>query len=544
MTRRRTALAALALTGLMLTGCAAGAPSSGGSSDEKTLTIFTSQTELDFDTAKSQGLAITTNGFFARRLTAWNISPDQPAEVVPDLATDTGTPSEDGRTWTFTLKEGLLFEDGSPITSESVKYGIERSFSSTLQGGLSYHKTLLEGAENYGGPFDGENLASIETPDERTIIFHLNAPYGDWPWIASTPAFAPVPLGEGTDASYGRDPIASGPYKIESNGQGTEAVLTRNENWDPESDTVRTAGPDRIVYKMGQDATVATQAIIANAGEAANAFGAQFVPPSQLAQAQADPNAKDRLVTSGDGAAQFLVINTERVTDLKVRQAIQYATDKNAYRVAAGGEIAGGFATALITPGIPGREEYEPYPAEPSGDVSKAQELLAEAAAPVTPLTLLVSDTQSAQAEAIQAGLARAGITVQIQTLDATSLTAATTDNTGDFDLTLASWQPDFPSASANIEPLFASSQIGNGNYNTSRYSNPEVDALIRQATESTDPEAAQQLWAQADKRIMQDAPVVPLIYSHNTFIHGANVENFFIGAFPAYPNYLAVTVK
>jgi len=107
----------------------------------------------------------------------------------------------------------------------------------------------------------------------------------------------------------------------------------------------------------------------------------------------------------------------------------------------------------------------------------------------------------------------------------------------------VSSWLPDFPSAIGNIQPLFASSEIGNGGYNISRYSSPEADALIQKATAETDATKAQADWVAADKRIMQDAPIVPLLYTKNSFLHGSNVRNFYVAAFPAYPNYLTVSL-
>ena len=162
------------------TGSASGTTVKGG-----TLNVLLSSTEMDLDPAKSQGLPTTTNGNIFRRLTAWKITDKGETKVVPDLATDTGKSSDDGKTWTYTLKNGLKFSDGTPITSKDVKYGLERSFADSLTGGLSYHKTLLEGAQDYHGPFDGQELSSIETPNDKTIIFHLNAPFGDWPWVVS-----------------------------------------------------------------------------------------------------------------------------------------------------------------------------------------------------------------------------------------------------------------------------------------------------------------------------------------------------------------------
>jgi peptide/nickel transport system substrate-binding protein len=547
---------AIAATSLALAACNANPSSTGsaptGSSGPAAkggaLTILSSSTTVELDPAKSQSLAITSLGLVERRLTTWDIEPRKPASVVPDLATTTGEVSDGGKTWTYTLKDGLKFADGSPITSADIKYGVERTFAAALSGGLGYHKGLLVGGDTYKGPYSGKDLSSVETPDAKTIVFHLKSAYGDWPWIVSMPGFTPVPKAKDTKpAQYGQNPAASGPYQVKSYKQGTSLVLERNPNWG--QDDVRTAGPESITFSLGQDDSVTAKRLIADAGDDKSAFGASFVPPAQLAEIQSNATAKQRLVTSDPGALAYLAMNTQQgaLKDLKVRQAINYAVDKKSYLLASGGEISGSYASTLITPGIPGRVEYDLYKADPTGDVAKAKDLLQQAGhASGLTLTLLVQNdpTSLGQAQAIQEGLKRVGIVVKLKPEDANEYYTDVSADKVSFDLTLGSWQPDFPSANGNIQPLFDSSQIGGGAYNLSRYSNPAVDALIAQATASTDPTKAQAIWAQADKKIMGDAPIVPLIYTRNSFLHGSGVENFFVAAFPAYPNYLKVSLK
>jgi peptide/nickel transport system substrate-binding protein len=555
MKRATTVGALLAATTLLLAGCNANPTTPAGSSTAPVtkggdLTILTAQTELSFDPAKSQSLAITSLGLVERRLTTWDIAPGQEAKYVPDLATDTGRSSNGGKTWTYTLKDGLTYDDGTPITSRDVKYGIERSFAPELSGGLGYHKSLLAGAADYKGPYGGKELSSIKTPDDKTIVFELNTPYGDWPWIASMPAFSPVPKARDTKpATYGEHPAASGPYVVQSYTQGVALKLARNPKWTASTDTVRTAGPDTITFKMSQDASVAAQALIADSGEAQTSFGAQFVPPAQLAQAQGNPTAKSRLVTSDPGALAYLAFNTSRgpLKDLKVRQALEYAADRQAFLLASGGEISGAAATTLITPGIPGRQQYDLYPAPATGDIAKAKQLLAaDGHASDLNLNLVVqNDSVSlAQGQAIQQGFAKAGVKVTLVPLDQNTAVERVTAGSGDYDMYIGSWQPDFPSPNGNIQPLFDSSQIGGGGYNISRYKNASVDAAIAKATGTVDQAQASSQWAAIDKKIMGDAPVVPLTYTKNSFLHGSKVQNFTIAAFPAYPNYLKVTLS
>ncbi len=504
-----------------------------------TLTILASDTDINWDPGRSQGMAVTSLALVHRRLTSWQIIKGKEAKVVPDLATDTGKASDGGRTWTFTLKDGLVAEDGSPITSTQIRHGVERTFTASLAGGLGYHKTLLAGTSGYTGPYKGKHLKSIETPDDKTIVFHLKAPFGDWPWIVSMPAFAPVPLSD-NPTTYTREPVASGPYRVAEYKQGVAATLKRNPKWTPSSDEVRTALPDTIVFSLGQDSPVIAQRLISDSGNDRNAFGAGMVPPAQLPQVTSNPQAKSRLAVGSAGPLQYLAINVERVKDVKVRQAIAYAVDRKAAATALGGEIGAAPATTYITPGIPGRQEYNLYPES----TAKAQELLKGKA--VGHLVLLVSNDEGtlALAQAVQQALQKVNISVKINPVESeTWIEKATQSDGSDYDLTIASWNPDYPSANANLQPLFASSEIGSGGFNLGRYHNAEVDRMLAEAA-ALPMDEAKEKWANIDRRIAQDVPVVPLVFRRNAFLHGSGVSGFFVDPFPAYPNYLVVGVQ
>jgi peptide/nickel transport system substrate-binding protein len=547
--------AAIALTALLAAcggannvsgpGTSASAPAAKGG----TLTILDSETTLTLDPAQSWSLAVTSSGLLWRRLTTWKIAPTGAPEVVPDLATSDGTPSDGGQVWTYHLKSGIYFSNGQPITSYDVKYGIERTYAPALSGGLNYQKPLIADTAGYTGPFSGKQLSSIVTPNSKTIIFHLNKPYGDWPWVVSTTSMAPVPVGAAPAATFGNHPITSGPYAVQSYTPGTSAILVRNKYWNAATDPNRSGGPSKIVWELNQDPTVEAQTLIADGPNAQDAFGADFVPPAQLAQVENDPAAKARLVTSPASPLEYVAVNVQspKLKNLKVREALEYAINRQSVVVASGGPIAAEPATTLITPGIVGRELYDLYPAGSTGDLAKAKSLLAQAGVHNLTLTLATPNDpiSTAISQAIQQAYSAAGINVQIKALSDNAWGALVTGNSASgYDLALSSWQPDFPSAMDNIEPLFASDMIGNGNYNISRLSDPNVDALISQAEGIINPTAAGKVWAQADKAIMADAAVVPLVYNRNSFLRGSNVQNFYIGEFPAYPVYTAVSLK
>jgi peptide/nickel transport system substrate-binding protein len=514
-----------------------------------TLTILDSETTITgLDPALSWSLATTSSGLLFRRLTTWKIGRTGTAQVVPDLATSDGTPSDGGSVWTYHLKSGIYFSDGQPITSYDFKYGIERTYAPALSGGLNYQKPLIADTAGYTGPFSGKQLSSIQTPSASTIVFHLNKPYGDWPWVVSTTSMAPVPVGKAPAATFGKHPITSGPYAVQSYSPGNSVVLVRNKYWSAASDPNRSGGPSKIIIQLNQDPTVEAQSLISDGPNAQDAFGADFVPPAQLAQAENNPSAKARLVTSPASPLEYLAVNMQspKLKSLQVRQALEYAVSRQAVVFASGGTIAAEPATTLITPGIAGRVQYDLYPAGSTGDPAKAKSLLAQADVHGLTLTLATGNDpiSTAIAQAVQEAYKTAGINVVIKPLDSNAFIALVTGNSASgYDLALSSWQPDFPSAMDNIEPLFASDMIGNGNYNLSRLSDPHVDALMNQAEGTIDQTAADALWAQADKAIVADAAVVPLIYNKNSFLRGSNVQNFYIGTFPAYPLYTAVSL-
>ena len=534
------AAAALTATALVVTGCSAG-----GGDDDNTLHVLTTATTIGWDPATSVDLPTTWLGLVGRRLTTWEVGDGGTPEVVPDLATDTGTVSEDGLTWTYTLKDDIFFEDGTPITSADIKYGVERTYAPELAGGLAYHKGLLADDTDYTGPYDGADLASIETPDDTTIVFPLTTPYGDWPWIVSMNPFIPVPADKDDPETYGVDPIASGPYQIESNKDGAQTVLTRNEHWSSETDSVRLADPDRVVFQQGQDLTTATQTLISDVGDAKHSIISDPLGAAELALVDADPSTAGRVSTSDAGTLWYLAMNNDRpaLQDVRVRQALEYAIDRASIVTAVGGELAAKPATTLIAPGIPGQRDFDLYPAGDSGDVDKAKQLLAEAGyADGLTLELWVANTDEAQAQAVQQGLAKAGITVNINSLDITTLYGDAMGGNPDYDLFLSWWIPDYPSALGTLQLMFDSSMI-DGGYNLSRYDNPDVDTAIQAAIAEPDPAAARSAWSPLDQRVMQDAPVVPLYYARNSFLRGSDVWGLFVPEYPAYQNYPTITL-
>ncbi|MER6031417.1 ABC transporter substrate-binding protein [Streptomyces sp. NPDC001851] len=468
-----------------------------------------------------------------RTLTTFAAAPGQAGgKIVPDLATDLGRPGNGARTWTFTLKAGVKYEDGRPITSKDIKYGVERTFEAELPEGPPYARMWLAGGAAYKGPAkDKSGIASIETPDDRTIVFQLNRPVADFGSAVSLPMFAPVPADKDTGVAYDSRPFSSGPYKIAEFELKKELTLVRNTHWSPATDSVRKALPDRIVMDLNLDPAVIDQRLIAGVGQDADAVGFEPITAASVGPVMGDPALHRRLVIGGSINTRYLSINTKHkpLDDIRVRQAIAYALDKDALRTARGGPVAGDIATTLLPPSTPGFAADDPYPSPgDKGDPAKAKALLA-AAGHASGITLTLdapaTTTGKAQAEAVQASLARVGITVHINAI-ATSAFYSTVGNTSqEHDLVIAGWSSDWPGASTYLPIVFDGRQItAQGNNNYAQYDSAEVNARLDRIARMKDPAAAATAYGQLAKDIMRDVPVVPFLWDKAPVLVGPNV--------------------
>jgi peptide/nickel transport system substrate-binding protein len=194
------------------------------------------------------------------------------------------------------------------------------------------------------------------------------------------PQFSPVPKSKDTGTKYDTSVVSSGPYKIQSYVQKKSLTLVRNENWDPKTDTVRKAYPDKIVATFGIDPNLIDSRLIADAPADQTAMMIDtFVQAQNVNRVLNTPALKARVVNGYEGSMRYLAINWKKVPDQKVREAIYYAIDKETYRGTRGGTQAGDYATSMITPALASHKKFDHFPASPNGDPEKAKQLLTEA---------------------------------------------------------------------------------------------------------------------------------------------------------------------
>lgn len=459
-------------------------------------------------------------------------------EVVPDLATDTGEPNADFTAWTYHLKSGIKFDDGTPVTSADIRYAVERSFESIHAFGPTYLQKWLKDAAGYEGPADGQHLDSIETPDARTITFELASPHSDFPKLATMFQFSPVPQSRDDGADYHLHPASTGPYKVVSDeGDGLHVVLKRNPYWSPATDTERKAYPDTVDIQTGLAPDVISQRLLQSAGPDAAAIStsASNVSPSLLPQIDADPALKSRLYSGQMGFTNFLAMNPKVAPfdNEKVREAINYAINRTSAIDSVGGSDFAEPATTFLPPmDNYGYKPFDNFPAGATGNPDMAKQLLAEAGYPNGLTITLYATTDSdrasvATATAVQEALAKAGITVEVKSMPFAEYDTIVYDSTKEPGAFLDIWSADYPAGNAMIEPIFDGREIVNGlgNFNFAQLNDPTVNAQIDALNKLPDAQQGDG-WGELDQQIGSMALDVPLFHPKNVRLAGSAVRN------------------
>jgi peptide/nickel transport system substrate-binding protein len=484
---------------------------------------------------------------YARTLTMFKPVPGKGStELVGDLAEGLGTPSEGGKTWTYKLRPGLKFEDGSPITSKDVKYGVLRTVDkSVLVNGPTYFGDFLNLPEGYKGVYKSKGVntdSAIETPDDQTIVFHLKQPFGGFDYFAQLPGTAPVPEAKDTGVKYKEKVISSGPYKFETYQEGKGFTLVRNTNWDKATDPNRPALPDRYEVTLGVEANDIDNRLIS--GDLDVDLAGTGVQPASLARVLNDPNLKAQADNPGAPRTWYTSINPKvaPLDNVECRKAILYAADRTGLQAAYGGPLAGGdIATSLLPPQIPGHQKIDLYPAGPDnkGDVAKAKEALTACGQPngfaVNMAYRSDRPKEQATAESLQQSLARVGIKLTLKPLptgDYFSLYAGKPSYRDGQKLGLMTngWQSDWNDGFGFLSQIVDSRTIreSGGSSNLSIYL-PEADRLIDQAVAETDTTKREAIWGQIDKLVMENAVVLPAVYSKALTLRSKNATNIFV---------------
>lgn len=497
-----------------------------------------------------------------RSLTSYVYSEDPAVAngLQPDMATDIGRPNADATVWEFTLKDGLKWEDGSPVTCEDVKYGVSRTFANdVIGGGPTYVVQYLDIPANpvtdendpnsgflsaYYGPYNGTGQDLYDQAvscDGNTITFRLNQPVGDFNYTVTLGMNA-VPQAADTGELYTDAPVSNGPYKISeyTKDAGGRLVLVRNDQWDPATDPIRKAYPDEWVTLFGLDPKVIDQRLIGSQGDDAYALG-YGIQPENLPQIFADPETANaefasRAIGALDPYSRYYWIDTKKVSNVKHRQAMAAALDRDAIKANLGGDFAGELGDGVIKPNL--GVDYAPsgiwdgllgQAIPDTGDPDFARQLIEQSGEPMPDLTwdYPQNPTRDQEAAIVISSLGRAGINVAANPIPGGQYYGIVFDDAAAHQFGWAGWGPDWPNASTIIPPLFTDK----GGWNLSRVTDPAWVAKVEAAIAETDRVAQSLLWQQLNKEAMENVFVIPTTFGTTFRLAGEKVGSVYFWA-------------
>ncbi|MFE7648722.1 ABC transporter substrate-binding protein [Streptomyces phaeoluteigriseus] len=570
--RRKQAFAAAAAVAALLTTAACGGGSDDGDNGSKTgaagfdaannkvaqADLAKKGGTLKFGAAQDADSWDTTRGYYgmmwnfaryySRQLVTNKAEPGAAgAEITPDLATETAKVTDDGKTYTYTLRDGITWEDGKPITSKDVKYGIERVWAQdVLSGGPTYLKDVLDPKGEYKGPYkdtsaDKLGLKAIETPDDKTIVFKLPVANSDFEEMLALVSASPVRQDKDTKSKYGLKPFSSGPYKFASYSPGKDLKLVRNTEWKQASDPVRKAYPDEITIQFFSDANQLDQRLLS--GDLDLDLNQTGMSPQ--GRTTALKQHKANLDNPVSGYVRYAVFpqSVAPFNNIECRKAVILGADHVSLQTARGGPIAGGdIGTNMLPPSVPGAEgqKYDPYKlagANKSGNVAEAKAALKACGQPNGFKTTIAvrnnKPVEVATAQSLQASLKKIGITVEIDQYDG-SQTAGIIGSPSNvkkkgYGIIIMGWGPDFPSVQGFGLPLWSSKYISeSGNNNYALINDKAIDGLFAQYVTTLDDAGKTKIATEINHKVMEGAYYLPFVFERFINWRSDNLANVY----------------
>ena len=509
------------------------------------------------------------------------------ADLLPDLAAEAPVVSEDGLTWTFTIKPGIKyappFEDVT-ITANDFITALKRTANPKANvGGYSFYYSVIEGFDDYG---DGkaEEISGLTAVDDTTLEIKLTELTTDLAHRFSMPTTAPIPpldgaeLGaaEGHDKNYGRFLVSSGPYMFEGSETmdfsvpakdqtevpgylpGRSIQLVRNPSWSADTDDLRLAYPDTIEVTIGGDNDDLYNQL--ELGEIDLVVDG-VEPSDKLREYQTDPEKQGRLNVYPSDGVRYVSFNLAMppFDDIHVRKAFNWVFDKAGFRQLRGGETTGEIAGHIIVDALQGNllQDYDPYATtNAAGDLAKAQEEMAQSTYdsdgdgvcddPSCEEILTFTDQEDPypkQAALLQQFLEPLGLTLDVKQLERTAMYTKCNDANSLHQLCAGpAWFKDYADGATFGDPLFGSvslwesccnysllgatsEQLKGWGYDISEV--PSVDEKLDECNAALG-DTRLQCWADLDKMLMEDVvPWVPYLFDNNVDIVSANVKNY-----------------
>lgn len=477
------------------------------------------------------------------------------ASLVPDLATNTGVPSNSAKTWKFTLRPGITWQDGSAITCADVKYGVSRVFAQdVITDGPQYAVSMLDipkdadGSSAYKGPYKKTGQALFDKAVSckgNTVTFKLSRSVADFNYALTYPAFAPVKKSKDTGDKYDLKPFASGPYKIASYKIGDSLTLERNSKWKKASDSVRMPYPDTVELRFGVAQEVRDQIFLQDSIPNAINFDGGMLP-TNIRKFFADDSTKARRMNVYDPYVRYAAMNVKTVNCLDVRQAVFFGIDTQALI-----DLSGG----TVFYGDPGDNPVKPVLGvdyakttgnihdadwKITGNAAKAKALIAAAKAKggacaavanraTDPDRGLVWDiansaTNQKSAVLITNALKEAGIVMKFNFIPAGQYYSTVLDPSKQNDISTAGWGADWANASTVLPELFTKE----GGFNLSQnWDDPAYAAfksLMVKGLNETNRAKQAAIWKQGSQYVMDQYWIIRPVFSKTQFAWGSGI--------------------
>jgi peptide/nickel transport system substrate-binding protein len=484
----------------------------GGTSQSKPFPEF----KIVFDTGTDYldpGLSYTVQGWG----TMWNVyltllgykhvaGPDG-ATLVPVLAEDLPDVSADGKTYKLKLRSGLKYSNGKPVKASDFKYAVKRLFLIDSPGVGFF--TNIVGAEQFSETKKGD-ISGIVTNDQTgDITIRLAKPQGDFQNILSTIFAAPVPAGTPAKDQSTTPIPSTGPYMIESYRPSRSFVLVRNPNFQ-ETEDVPDVNPDKLSFKIVEDDTAALQQTINGTVD----YDFHAIPVDRLAEVQQKYGERLKIYTPANTYYFFMNNRVPPFDNVKVRQAVNYAIDRNALV-----RLYGGLGTPtenVLPPTYPQYKKHSMYP----HDVEKAKQLLREAGVVGQEITVWGSNREVSQKPVayLQDVLNKIGFKAKLKIVDGAIYWTTIGNQKTKAQIGFANWFQDYPHPLDWFDVLLNGDRITEThNNNYANFDNKQVNAEIaelKSETELTD--EINDRWAELDETIMREAPWAP--YANRQF--------------------------
>ncbi|MBQ3864273.1 MAG: glutathione ABC transporter substrate-binding protein [Clostridia bacterium] len=489
MKRTSIVLLALLLAMVMIfSGC-----SQGKNEKDQELTILTGSDFSSFDPqiCNDSRTESANRGLYSNLVTF-----DKDMKIVQDLAEDWGV-SDDGLTWTFKLRKGVKFHDGSAFNANAVKVTLERILNPDTG---SPNRSILE------------MISAVNVVDEYTVEITTSTQVGSLLNRLAHPAAAiisPAAL-EKYGADYALHPSGTGPFKFVEWKVNEYATFERNDDYFGDVAKVK-----KVTYKIVPDD--ATRALLLESGEGDIAYG---LPSTEVARLQKNENVvvdlSDTLMT------MYVPYNLSKDTplkDVRVRQAINYATNREEII----NDVLGGLATLADSPLAPKTWGYKAV-GEYEFNLDKAKELMKEAGyengfeiSIWTPKGRYLMDTKVV--EVLQQQWAKIGIDCKIQQWETQAMFAELKN--AEFDMLYMGWSPSTAEAGRGLDPF----NVATTSFNFAHYDNPEVNKLLDDAKQETDDTKRAEMYGQAEQIIWDEAPWNFLYYPKQIVVYQKNVK-------------------